>query len=90
MSGKVLGATPWSREAIRQFRARYPIALAAIEDATPDSHHITLVCSRSRSPFGAVLWDEANGVEVARVPAEHPTLAAAAYAVLHSARERVA
>lgn len=86
MSGKVRAGTPWTRAIVATFADRYPDAFEALEEAIPDGHAINLTTSGRPNHLGAVLWDVQGRREVARVPADHPTLMAAGYAVLHAGR----
>ena len=87
MIGTVAGAAPWTKDAIRQLRHRYPDTLARIEAAIPADSYIVLTASRTRGPWGAVLMagdDQAPPREVARTTG-HPTINAACWGVLYAA-----
>lgn len=82
MSGTIVGAAPWTREAIRQYHHRYPDAFAAMEAAIPDGLGVVITAGRSPGQWGAVLREARSATEVDRVPSEHNTIASAVYAVL--------
>lgn len=86
MSGKVLGGSPWMRTAIRDFAGRYPDTLAAVEEAIPAGHHISLTCGGRPRPLGAILVDDANQREVCRVEPAYHSVGSAAYAVLNAGK----
>ena len=88
MTGTIRAATPWTRDALRQFTDTDPAWLARIESDIPTGHSILLSCGSSPRPLGAILRD-AQG-EVARVEPAYHSVGAAADAVLRVARDEVA
>jgi hypothetical protein len=88
LSGYIEGGAPWTRAAIRDYRSRYPDALAAIETAIPDGGYLVLTSGRRYGSWGAVLMadnDQAPPREVGRASG-CPTLSQACYAALEAGR----
>lgn len=86
MSGRILGGTPWTREAIH---CADPRSIERVEAAIPDGHHITLICGGRPRPLGAILV-HGVGNPLIRVEPAYYSVGAACEAVLRRFREEAA
>ena len=78
----MVGGAPWTRNAIRQYRHRYPEATATLEARIPDGMSVLIIADRRPGQWGAVLTT--GWREIARTERSYPTITAAAYAAIHA------